>query len=80
MYIGIKGAGKEPEEQRRKEDRKNPEQRTKSKATFRLTGTHLALEEIRSRVVTGLVDSSVHFTSKVNSTAQSGQKSWQVQS
>ena len=40
-----------------------------------LTGTHFALEEIRSRVVTGLVASSAHFTSRVNSTAQSGQKS-----
>ena len=47
---------------------------------MRLTGTHFALEEMRSRVVTGLVASSAHLTSSVNSTAQSGQKSWHVHS
>ena len=45
-----------------------------------LTGTHLALDEMRSLLVTALVDSSVHFTSNVNSTAQSGQKSAHPQS
>ena len=36
--------------------------------------------DLKSLVVTCLVCSSVHFTSRVNSTEQSGQKSEQVQS
>lgn len=44
------------------------------------TGTHCWLEEMRSFVVTDLLFASEHFTSRVNSTAQSGQKSVQTQS
>ena len=40
----------------------------------------LGSADLKSLVVTCLVCSSLHFTSSVNSTAQSGQKSAQVQS
>ena len=47
----------------------------KAQPIVNLTGTHFWLEEIRSLVVTARVASSVHFTSSVNSTEHSGQKS-----
>ena len=45
-----------------------------------LTGITLGSDEMRSLVVTCLVWSSVHLTSRVSSTEQSGQNSSQVQS
>ena len=45
-----------------------------------LTGTHLGLLEMRSRLVTALVVSSLHLTSRVNSTEQRGQYSVHSQS
>ena len=45
-----------------------------------MTGTHLGLLGMRCPLVTDMLVSSVHLTSRVNSTAQFGQKSSHVQS
>ena len=45
-----------------------------------MTGTHLGLLAMRCPLVTDMLVSSVHLTSRVNSTAQFGQKSSHVQS
>lgn len=51
-----------------------------SSSRLDVAGSTLGSEDLKSAVVTFLVVSSVHFTSKVNSTEHSGQKSGQVQS
>ena len=45
-----------------------------------MTGMHLGLLGMRCPLVTDMLVSSVHLTSRVNSTAQFGQKSSHVQS
>ena len=51
-----------------------------SSLCLEVTGTTLGSLDFKSAVVTCRVWSSVHLTSNVNSTLQSGQKSAQVQS